>query len=102
MGFVYPVIIGHASFGVISTTADAIAAIVGSTLKGYKLPYHNKKTIMGSLSFLIACLILGYLFKLNIKGLLMSSIIGTLTEGYCKCLDNLYVPMIMVHTYAYF
>ena len=54
----------------------------------------------GSLSFFITCLTINFMFNLNFKAGLITSIVGTFCEGYCRCLDNLLIPMIMVHTYA--
>lgn len=90
---------------------DGIAEIVGRNVAGKKLPWSNRKTIIGSISMFISSLMFSvlyiYLFSLEgvfsfsmnelIPSLIVITFAGTIIESLTRSdIDNLTVPAIAI------
>jgi len=79
--------------------SDAIAAIVGVTIGRAKIPINKEKTVEGTLTGMVAAMIviitfLGVTFTNIIKGLIIAIIFGILDVTNLPVNDNLIYPII--------
>ncbi|MGC8669911.1 MAG: diacylglycerol/polyprenol kinase family protein [Candidatus Micrarchaeia archaeon] len=81
--------------------ADSIATIVGIKFKKQiKLPYNHKKTLAGSIAFLIVSFISLYLINFSLVSVLIVSITLTIIESASNSIDdNILLPVALVIFY---
>lgn len=72
---------------------DSVSTLVGSKWGRNKLPYQEKKTLEGSMAFLVVGLPMA-LTQLPFIPALLGTIAGVFTEAYSPLDDNLTVPLV--------
>ena len=86
-------IVAMAAISVLSL-ADAVSTLVGSYHGKYKLPINKKKTLEGSISFLITAIFVLLFFVDPLKALIVA-IFATFAEMIPKIDDNLIIPIVV-------
>lgn len=82
-----------------STIGDAFAGLIGNRFGKVKLV--NNKTLEGSISFFIACLIVGYFLnlsriELSLENILIGSLSGAITEQISIKIDDNFTIALVV------
>ena len=72
---------------------DSASTIIGKKYGKTPLPFHKKKTIIGSLTFFIVAFV-GALTQVPVIPALFGAMFGTLTEAYSPIDDNITIPLI--------
>ena len=74
--------------------ADAVATLIGSYHGKHKLPINKKKTVEGSISFLITAIFILLFFLDPLKAFIIA-IFATFAEMIPKVDDNLIIPIVV-------